>query len=759
MTKSLVIVESPAKAKTIQKYLGADYDIIASVGHIKNLPDSRLGVEIGERFLPQYEVIKTKKDIIKRIKQGSRTADRVYLAPDPDREGEAIAWHIAEEIGPREGMYRVMFNEITKGAILKALESPQTLNINRFNSQQTRRILDRLVGYQLSPLLWKKVKQGLSAGRVQSVALKMVCDRERAIQAFLPVEYWTIHARLEGSSPPPFEARLVSVGDRKAEVARGDEANRIRNAVESSPILVEKVTRKQRQRRPAAPFITSRLQQEAVRKLRFTAKKTMMVAQTLYEGIDIGEEGLQGLITYMRTDSTRLSAESMESARNYIQKKYGEAYLPVGGPTLHKAKKGTQDAHEAIRPTSLEHEPDRIRASLTADQYKLYCLIWDRFLASQMAPAVYDGLSIDLKTGEFGLRATGSHQVFPGFMAVYTEGKDGEPGEDEEGDGIHLPDLKEGEKVRCLGVEAIQHFTEPPPRYTESTLIRDLEDKGIGRPSTYALILTNIQDKEYATRDKGKFTPSQLGILVSDLLQENFSTLINEEFTAELESRLDEIEEGKADWQKILREFHDRLKERLDVAEQAMRNVKRDGVQTAFPCEKCEKPMVLKWGRNGQFLACSGYPECRNAKSVDVDPNGAIRPIEDNVPTDEKCDKCGSMMLLRHGRFGKFLACSSYPGCKNTRPLPGEGRDGKPQQPLPSSEGLPPCEKCSSAMAWRRGRFGPFVACTNYPECKHIQRNIKPPRREGEEEEGDGETRRVVRRKGRRSGEESQPGT
>lgn len=746
MAQSVVIVESPAKAKTIQKYLGPDYEIIASVGHIKNLPDNKLGVDVDGGFRPEYEVIKTKRDVIKRIKQSSKAASRVYLAPDPDREGEAIAWHIAEELGPREGVYRVLFNEITKNAIVRALEQPQQLNVNRYNSQQTRRILDRLVGYQLSPLLWKKVKQGLSAGRVQSVALKMVCDRERSILAFVPVEYWTVQAQLEGSAPPPFVARLHSVDGQKADLTNGEQAQRVRAAILSASITVKSVTRKQRQRRPAPPFITSRLQQEAVRKLRFTAKKTMMVAQSLYEGVDIGEAGPQGLITYMRTDSTRLSQESLDAVRAFVAQRYGEAYVPAGGPNVYKTRKGAQDAHEAIRPTNLEYEPEKIKGFLTPDQYRLYKLIWGRFLACQMAPALYDAVAVDLEAGPVMLRASGSTLVFAGFTAVYTEGRDPDPtgDEDEDGDGVTLPPLKEGEAIRCLAVDADQHFTEPPPRYTESTLIRDLEERGIGRPSTYALILSNIQEKEYVSRDKGRFFPSPLGMLVNDLLQENFPTIINEEFTAQLESRLDEIEEGRSDWQSILQDFNGRFQSRLEAAEVEMRNVKREGIETSFKCEKCGRGMVLKWGRNGQFLACSGYPECRNAKSVEVDPEGNIKPVEDNVPTDESCDKCGAQMLLKHGRFGKFLACSAFPGCKNTRPVPGEERKGRASEPLPSAEGLPPCEKCGSPLAWRRGRFGPFAACTGYPECKYIYR---VPKAAGEDGAGKGRGRRGRRGK------------
>lgn len=726
MSRSLVIVESPAKARTIKKYLGEDFDVVASVGHIKNLPDHSLGVDMSDGFHPEYEIIRSKRDIVRKIKSSSKVVDDIYLAPDPDREGEAIAWHIAEEIGDRAGIHRVLINEITRKAVIKAIESAVELDRDRYNAQQTRRILDRLVGYQISPLLWKKVRQGLSAGRVQSVALRILVERELAIRAFVPREFWRIPVKVEGQTPPPFMLRYHGVGGKKHEIGNGEDAHRATDEIRGAELRVAKVQRKQVRRKSPAPFITSRLQQEASRKLRFTPKKTMRVAQSLYEGIELDGDA-QGLITYMRTDSTRLSGESIDAARSYIDRRWGGDYLPEK-PNFYAAKKGAQDAHEAIRPTDVTIDPKRVAPYLDGDQLKLYRLIWNRFIACQMTPALYDQVNIDVTAGDHLLKAKGSVQVFDGFSVLYTEGKDnGEADDDKE---IRLPQVHEGETLRLLEVTPSQHFTEPPSRYTESTLIRDLEEKGIGRPSTYALILSNIQDREYVRKHKGKFQPSELGITVSSLLGESFPDIISEEFTAEMEKTLDDIEEGGENWQQILARFYQRFQSQLEVAQESMRNIKREGLPTEHKCDKCESPMVLKWGRNGQFLACSAFPECRNTKNVEETEDGAIKPIDREIATEEICEKCGSAMVIKHGRYGKFLACIGFPKCKNTRPLDGKGRkqtaaagkNAAVEEPLPEGEELPECPKCGAPTVRRRGRWGTFVACSRYPQCKTIVR-------------------------------------
>ncbi len=718
MTRALVIVESPAKARTIKKYIGDDYDVLASVGHVKNLPDHQLGVDVDNGFDPQYEVIRGKRDILRKIKSSSKKADEVYLAPDPDREGEAIAWHIAEELGDREGVFRVRINEITPRAVMDALEDPGQLDRDRYNAQQTRRILDRLVGYQISPLLWKKVRQGLSAGRVQSVALRMIAEREAEVTAFKPREFWRIAAQMEGISPPSFTARYRGTGGKKREISNGTDAQSIVDEIQACTPRVAKVKRRKVNRKPPAPFITSRLQQEASRKLRYSPRKTMRVAQSLYEGVDL-EGGTVGLITYMRTDSVRLGADSVAAARAFIEHRYGEQFLPDKA-NVYATRKGAQDAHEAIRPTDVNHDPETIKGRLTADQFKLYRLIWNRFVACQMKPAVYHQVTIDVEAAGHNLTARGSIQVFAGFSAVYTEGKDN--GETDPHDSeVTLPDVNDGEDLKCLEIKPTQHFTEPPPRYSDSTLIRELEEKGVGRPSTYALILSNLNDRDYVRKKKGKLHPTDLGLTVDSLLAECFPGIINATFTAEMEGRLDDIAEGKADWQGILSEFYGQFQGLLETAKTSMRNIKREGIPTEFTCDRCGGGMVLKWGRNGQFLACSGFPDCRNTMNVEEDEDGNIKPAEREQATDEVCEKCESPMVIKHGRYGKFLACSGFPKCRNTRPLDdhpagkGEGGAGEKAE-------LPPCPKCGSPTVRRRGRYGTFVACSAYPKCKTIVR-------------------------------------
>ncbi len=740
MSRSLVIVESPAKARTIKKYVGDDFEVIASVGHIKNLPDHDLGVDVENEFAPRYEVIRGKRDIVRKIKNASKGADDVYLAPDPDREGEAIAWHIAEELGERDRVHRVLINEITPAAVRAALDAPFELNRDRYNAQQTRRILDRLVGYQISPLLWKKVRQGLSAGRVQSVALKMISDREAEIKAFVPREFWRIAAQVVGENPPEFVVKYHGSGGKRREIPDGELAHSIVADLRAGTLSVGEVKRRKAYRKAPAPFITSRLQQEASRKLRFTPKKTMHVAQSLYEGVDL-EHGAQGLITYMRTDSTRLSGDSLAAVRGFIDGRYGGEFLP-DKPNQFAVKKSAQDAHEAIRPTDVNNEPDKVAPYLTADQLKLYRLIWNRFVACQMKPAVFDQVNVTVVCGDHQLRAKGSTLVFAGFTRVYTEGKDN--GEEDDKD-IRLPALVDGQELKLVGVEPTQHFTEPPPRYTDSTLIRDLEEKGIGRPSTYAMILSNIQDREYVRKRKGKLHPTDLGLTVNMLLSESFPDIINERFTAELESRLDSVAEGKLEWLGVLDKFYHQFESQLAVAKTSMRNIKREGVPTEYTCDKCKSPMVLKWGRNGQFLACSAFPDCRNTMNVEQDEEGKIKPVDREVATDEKCEKCDSPMVIKHGRYGKFMACSGFPECKNTRPLQARGKVGD-EPPIDPDEELPPCPKCGSETVRRRGRYGTFIACSAYPKCKTIVRS------KGDQAPGKGRGKGKGKGKGRRKG-------
>src|SRR5216117_3960142 len=669
--KSLVIVESPAKANTINKYLGSDYVVKASLGHVKDLPKSKLGVDVLHDFEPVYDVIPGKEKVVKELRAAAKSASRILLAADPDREGEAICQHLKEVLdGSKAEVFRVLFNEITPKAIRAAVETPGRINQNIVDAQQARRILDRLVGYQISPLLWDKVRRGISAGRVQTVALRMIVEREREVQAFTPEEYWSIIAKLEGRQPPQFNARLVKIKGKSAEVKNQADAEHIRDLAKKSEFLVESVVTKEKKRNPVPPFTTSKLQQDAARRLRFTVKKTMMLAQRLYEGVELGEEGRVGLITYMRADSTRVSDDAMQMVRSYVSDVYGSNYLPEK-PVFYKTKKDAQDAHDAIRPTFVGRRPDDLKAYLSDDELKLYRLIWTRFVASQMNPAVYDQTTVEISAKDYLFRANGRVMKFDGFLKVYEESADddnrGKPTGEEEDD-IALPPLTVGEKLRLIDVTPRQHFTEPPPRYTEASLVKALEEKGIGRPSTYASILTTIQDREYVTKHQGKFKPTELGAVVTELLVKHFEDIFDIQYTARMEEELDEVEDGKMTWVEALDEFYNKFEKDLKKASKNMENLKRQEIPTDEVCEKCGSPMVKKWGQFGSFLACSAYPECKNTKELALEePPKEGQPAADAEP--EPCENCGRPMALKRGRFGQFLACTGYPECKTTRKL------------------------------------------------------------------------------------------
>jgi len=728
--KNLVIVESPAKAKTLARYLGRDYQVLASVGHLVDLPKSKLGVDVEKDFEPDYEVIHGKLKVIKELKAAAKGKESIFLAPDPDREGEAIAYHIRQHVVPKgfKGeVHRVLFNEITKSAVQKAIKNPGHIDTAKFEAQQARRVIDRLVGYQISPLLWDKVRRGLSAGRVQSVAVRLLVEREREIQAFVSVEYWQITAKLfpgdqeKSTSPQIFEARLAEVDGQKidtkslrADGAKGfyiaDEKQarelekRFREATDWS---VTEVKRSERQRRPAPPFITSTLQQEASRKHGFQPRRTMSAAQRLYEGVELGAEGTTGLITYMRTDSTRVSPDAQAAALAYIRATYGDEFAP-SSPNVYRTKKSAQDAHEAIRPTSLDFPPDKVRGFLPADEFKVYTLIWNRFLASQMAPALYDQTSVDIEAAGGRFRASGQVLRFQGFLRVYEEGRDTP---DENDDAAMLPDLAEGQKLGLNELLPTQHFTQPPPRFSQATLIRALEENGIGRPSTYAAIMSTIL-REYVQQDEQRrLVPTPLGILVTDLLVESFPDILNVEFTAGLENELDLVEEGKNGWLDATRKFYTPFRVDLDRAKIEMRDVKREVVETELPCPKCGKTLVIKWGRNGEFAACPGYPECRFTGNFTRNEDGSI-VLDAAAETDEVCEKCGLPMAYKFSKFGRFLGCSGYPECKNIKSA---------NTPVPLGITCPKdlggCGEGGLVQkVSRRGKI--FYSCDRYPECK-----------------------------------------
>ncbi len=720
MAKSLVIVESPAKAKTIGKYLGKQFVVKASLGHIKDLPKKDLAVNIEHGFQPHYEIIEGKKKLIQELRSAAKDADSVYLAADPDREGEAICFHLKEELeGRRDGakVVRVMFNEITKNAIRKAFDSPREVNVHLVEAQQARRVLDRLVGYKISPLLWDKVRRGLSAGRVQTVALRLIVDREREIRAFEKREYWTIDVALNARKAPVLSARLVKANGENVEIPDQGVAGSIVSNLEKSAYIVQSVGTKEKRRNPVPSFITSTLQQEAARKLRFSVKRTMALAQRLYEGLEIGEEGSVGLITYMRTDSTRVSADALQEVRGMIAERYGREYLP-DSPNIYKSKKDAQDAHEAIRPTAAARTPESVAKFLQEDELKLYRLIWMRFVASQMTPAVFDQTTIEVNAkGNDGtrylFRATGSVPKFDGFLKVYEEGKDQKDDDDDELK-HKLPAVVEGEALKFKEMKPEQHFTEPPPRFTEATLVKELEASGVGRPSTYASILSTIQEREYVKKEGGKFQPTELGMVVTDLLVKNFDDIFDVRYTARMEEELDEIEEGKIDWRQSMSEFYQKFEVDLQRAEHQMEDIKRMEKPTDLICDKCGKPMVIKWGRHGSFIACTGYPDCTNTRELTVDLPDVDKFDLTEQGAEEYCENCGRPMVLKKGRFGQFFACSGYPDCKTTKRIGGEQK--KADVPLDEK-----CPQCGNNLLMKQGRFGEFTACSNYPACKYVK--------------------------------------
>jgi DNA topoisomerase-1 len=710
--RSLVVVESPTKVKTIQKYLDARFIVKASMGHVRDLPKSQLGVDPKKNFKPRYVVSPGKKKVLDELKKTAQKVDALYVATDPDREGEAIGWHLAQELDvDKKHIYRITFNEITERAVRAAFLKPGKIDLRKVDAQQARRVLDRLVGYSLSPLLWDKVQRGLSAGRVQSVAVRIIVDREREIQAFVAVEYWSLHAQLGARLPPEFTATLKEVGGEKAALANEADTRALMASLEGARFTVQSVTRGERRRNPAPPFITSTLQQEAGRKLGFTARKTMTVAQQLYEGIDLGAEGAEGLITYMRTDSVRVAREAQEEARGWIAARLGREYLP-DAPPAYRSRGSAQEAHEAIRPSEVRHDPKSVARFLSKDQLALYRLVWERFLGSQMMPAVYDTVSadIDATPGRCLFRAQGAVLKFKGFTAVYQESREEETvAADEDTEGA-MPQLEEGETLRLLLLDPRQHFTQPPPRYTEASLIKALEELGIGRPSTYASILgTIINDRGYVHRERKALVPTELGMAVTDKLKPYFPEIMDVEFTAQMEDHLDKIEDGERTWVETVKEFYEPFKRDLARAKKEMGSEKK-GEPTGEKCPECGEDLVERRGRFGKFIACSAYPDCKYKKNLP----GSERPEDE--PTDERCPACGKPMVIKHGRFGKFIACSGYPECKTTKPV---------------TLGIAcPQPGCAGQLVERRSRRGRmFYGCSAYPTCTFVvwQRPVVEP--------------------------------
>ena len=716
MAKNLLIVESPTKTKTLKKFLGRQYAVEASLGHIRDLVKKDMG--IGPAYEPHYAVLAAKKEVVQKLRKAAKDAEIVYLAPDPDREGEAIAWHIAEILGKDpEQMRRVTFNEITKRAVLAALDHPGEIDLRKVDAYQARRVLDRMMGFRLSPLLWDKVKQGLSAGRVQSVALKMVCERQEEIDAFVPVEYWNLGADLLAKQPPPFQARLQKVDGKKAEVGNGKDAAKIVADLEKGTFKVTTVERKQSLQRPNAPFITSRLQQEAARRFGFSVKRTMALAQGLYEGTEVGDRGQVGLITYMRTDSTRVADEAIDAVRDLIRTTYGDVALPEKA-NIYKSKKGAQDAHEAIRPTSFDLPPETLRDALNPDQWKLYKLIWDRFVASQMEPAVFDVTQVDIENGRYLLRASGRILKSAGFLAVYRETPEEGKDEAEDAEEATLPAIAEGEVLKLRQVTSEQKFTQPPAAYSEATLVKALEENGIGRPSTYATILSTLTDRDYVEKVETRFRPSALGKLVNGMLQKGFHDVINEGYTAALEEQLDKIEDGELEWKAAIADFDTKFTKDLETAGEQMPNVKREGVPLDELCPLDGGQLLMRFGRFGTFVACSNYPECKYTRNLDEPATtgtagaagkGEAAPAEEEIPL---CQDCGKPMQIRRSRFGSFWGCTGYPECKGIKKI-----GPAPMAPKPTGVACPDCGK--GEIEEKRSRRGKtFWSCNRYPDCK-----------------------------------------
>ncbi len=718
--KPLVVVESPTKVRTIKKYLGADFDVAATMGHIKDLPPKEIGIDIENGFKPNYRTISGKQKVITSLKRAAGDAEDIYLAPDPDREGEAIAWHTSEVLKKKgRRFHRVLFHELTKNAIRQAIQSPTDLDQNKFEAQQARRILDRLVGYQISPLLWRKVKSGLSAGRVQSVAVRIICERERAIQAFEAEEYWSITAHLEGPEPPAFEAKLVRKEGKKLRIENQEAADRILSDLDGRPFIVDKVLKKTRRRNPLPPFTTSKLQQDSIHRLRFSAKKTMTIAQQLYEGVDLGPGEPVGLITYMRTDSTRIAAEAADEALKFVRETLGADYAEQK-PRFFKNKNKSQDAHEAIRPTSVFNTPEKVEPHLSADQAALYRLIWQRFVASQMKPALIDQNTVSIQAGPYQFTATGSVVTFRGFMALYQWTEPGNGEEKKNG----LPELAEKSELKLQKLLPQQHFTQPPPRFSEASLVKELEENGIGRPSTYAAILSTIRDKGYVDLIKGYFRPSELGFIVNDLVVASFPDIFDVEFTARMENDLDRIEANEAEALEVLNRFYASFEKKLEEAVEGMTSVKGVGLPTGLSCPKCGKELRIKMGKNGHFLACSGYPDCQYSRDYVRTEKGEIEAVEpaEDEPTDETCEKCGRPMILKQGKYGSFLACSGYPECKNTRSA--GGNDPNRQTGVAC-----PVEGCTGQIVEKRSKRGKvFYGCDRFPECDYALWDKPVPR-------------------------------
>lgn len=703
LAKTLVIVESPAKARTISKFLGRGYSVKASMGHVRDLPRSQFGVDVENDFTPKYITVRGQGKTLQELRKAAKKADRVLLATDPDREGEAISWHLLESLKiPESEAARIEFQEITKPAVRRALQSPRPLDKRLIDAQQARRVLDRIVGYKLSPLLWAKVRKGLSAGRVQSVALRLICDREDEIESFVPQEYWSLTAALETSgSKGRFEAKLIEVQGKKAEIATEEAMQEVVAALDGAEFRVKEIRRRQRRRNPAPPFTTSTLQQEAARRLGFTARKTMSLAQELYEGLDVGE-GAVGLITYLRTDATRVAAEAQQEARSYVVAQHGAEFVPKRPPE-YKSRAGAQAAHEAIRPTSVARTPEALKPYLKRDQLRLYRLIWERFVASQMAPAVYDTVSIDIEAKDCVFRATGQSLRFAGFTAVYTERTD-EPASEEEAQ-ADLPPMEEGDVLRCQALTPKQHFTQPPPRFTEAMLVKTLEELGIGRPSTYVSIIDTIVRRGYVVREDRRFFPTELGRLIVDLLKANFPDIVDVEFTANLEEKLDQIEEGRVEWTRVLREFYEPFAGAVAKAHQQIDNVEIPDETTDEICEQCGRNLVIKWGRFGRFLACPGFPECRFTKPL-------LKPV------GVDCPKCGAGAIVeRRSRKGRvFYGCDRYPECDLTLW----------QRPVNKR-----CPRCNSLLVEKRQRGRALQWICSEKTCGHSQDPDESPAESG----------------------------